>query len=120
MENISFSSIPPQMNLYDYSEFERFLNIANRLLVEYMEEEINSGNFQDQLCKLFDLLFEISDGSYTGTINLISKFVEKEDSYERLKTATSFYNSAVSRFLYCTKNIFPVVPFKIVLSGGNV
>ncbi|WP_293442410.1 hypothetical protein [Persephonella sp.] len=120
MENISFNSIPPQMNLYDYREFERFLTIANRLLVEYMEEEINSEIFQEQLCKLFDLLFELSNGSYTKTINLISDFIEDEDIYRKLKVATSFYNATTSKFLHSTINVFPVMPLKIVVSGGNI
>jgi len=120
MNDISFNSIPPQMNLYDYEEFERFLKIANRLLVEYMDEEIDSQIFQDQLNKLFDFLFEISNRSYTKTISVISEFVEIEDLYEKLRTATSFYNSAASNFLYSTKNVFPVVPLKLVVSGGSI
>ncbi|SNZ07152.1 hypothetical protein SAMN06265182_0947 [Persephonella hydrogeniphila] len=115
-----FYSIPPQMNLFSYSEFGKFLEITDRLLKEFLDQELETEVFQNQIENLLDLIFELSDRSYIKTIHLISSYVDTESKEEALKLATSYYNSAVKNYIYESQNIFPVMPLKLVFTGSTV
>ncbi|WP_457624782.1 hypothetical protein [Persephonella sp.] len=117
---MNFYSIPPQMNLFDYTEFEKFLTITDRLLKEFLDEKLETEIFQKQIETLFDLIFELSDRSYIKTVHLISRYTCIKDSDESLKLATSYYNSAVKNYIHESTNIFPIMPLKLIFTGSRV